>query len=203
MRYKATGLAGSWLRLLLLQAALPTAGNAVGSLELLFENFKALPLGLGCFSFLFLKALSLLVVLCRYKRTTAEDLAASGALFDVVVASEVIEHVRKPADFLAVLAQLARPGGQVIISTLNRTPASYALAIVGAEYVTGLVPRGTHNWKKFLTPQELAMASNSAGLVMEHCAGMEIRLTGRDLVLTDSLDVNYIVQFTKVVQQQQ
>ena len=115
----------------------------------------------------------------------------------MVVASEVIEHVRKPADFLAVLAQLTKPGGQVIISTLNRTPASYALAIVGAEYVTGLVPKGTHNWKKFLTPQELAMAASGARLVMEHCAGMEVRLTARELVLTESLDVNYIVQFSK------
>lgn len=93
--------------------------------------------------------------------------------FDVVVASEVIEHVRDPAAFLSTLAALARPQtGQVVISTLNRTAAALALAVVGAERVAGLVPVGTHDWRRFLTPQELAMLADGAGLEVAMMAGM-------------------------------
>jgi polyprenyldihydroxybenzoate methyltransferase/3-demethylubiquinol 3-O-methyltransferase len=110
-----------------------------------------------------------------YRCAPAEALAASEAgAFDVVVSSEVIEHVRAPADFVKTLAALAAPGGRgrVVVSTLNRTPQAYALAIVGAEYLTGLVPKGTHDWTKFITPQELAMMSSDAGLELEQIAGM-------------------------------
>jgi 2-polyprenyl-3-methyl-5-hydroxy-6-metoxy-1,4-benzoquinol methylase len=93
--------------------------------------------------------------------------------FDVVVASEVIEHVRDPAAFLSALAALSRPRtGQVVISTLNRTAAALALAVVGAEHVAGLVPVGTHDWRRFLTPQELAMLAEGAGLEVAMMAGM-------------------------------
>ncbi|KIZ01919.1 hypothetical protein MNEG_6040 [Monoraphidium neglectum] len=152
-----------------------------------------------------------------YRRCSAEDeLAAAAAegrvAYDVVVASEVIEHVRSPGEFLKTLAALAgaggsgdgasggggsgggRGGGRVVISTLNRTPAAFALAVVGAEYVTGLVPRGTHDWSKFITPQELALMASDAGLEVEQVAGMgldPLRRGGR-FVLTDDLGVNYI-----------
>lgn len=78
----------------------------------------------------------------RYEYVTAEQLAADGKQYDLVVASEVIEHVRRPADFMSTLTQLTAPGGQVVITTLNRTPRSFLLAIAGAEYVLSLVPRG-------------------------------------------------------------
>jgi len=134
----------------------------------------------------------------RYRRAPAEALAASETErggFDVVIASEVIEHVRAPGEFVKTLAALARPGGRgrVIISTLNRTPQAYALAIVGAEYLTGLVPRGTHHWSKFITPQELGMMAADAGLELEQVAGMVMGVGGAGRFgLSDDVGVNYI-----------
>lgn len=131
-----------------------------------------------------------------YLAAPAEALAASEAgAFDAVVASEVIEHVRAPGAFLATLAALTKPRGAVVISTLNRTPASYALAIVGAEYVTRVVPPGTHDWGRFVTPQELAMMGADAGLGLHQIAGMvldPLRRGGPRFALRDDLSVNYI-----------
>ena len=81
---------------------------------------------------------------------------AAGETFDAVVCLEVVEHVPDPAAFIATIAQLIRPGGMLVVSTLNRTWKSYALAIVAAEYVLGWLPRGTHDWNRFVTPDELA-----------------------------------------------
>ncbi|KAF8069466.1 COQ3 [Scenedesmus sp. PABB004] len=131
-----------------------------------------------------------------YRRATLEALVAEGASFDVVMASEVIEHVRRPAGFLASLAAAAAPGGQVLVTTLNRTPASYALAIVGAEYVARVVPAGTHSWSRFITPQELGMMAADAGLRLELLAGMAMRPGGR-FALTDDVGVNYAALFSK------
>jgi 2-polyprenyl-6-hydroxyphenyl methylase/3-demethylubiquinone-9 3-methyltransferase len=100
-----------------------------------------------------------------YRATTAEDLAATGATFDLVTCLEVIEHVPDQAAFVATIASLLKPGGLVVFSTLNRSPKSYALAIVGAEYVLGWVPRGTHDWRRFVTPEELRRYAEKAGLV--------------------------------------
>ncbi|MGQ4275360.1 bifunctional 2-polyprenyl-6-hydroxyphenol methylase/3-demethylubiquinol 3-O-methyltransferase UbiG [Terrihabitans sp. B22-R8] len=99
-----------------------------------------------------------------YQARPAEDLVAKGHTFDVVIASEVIEHVTDPAGFVKTLARLARPGGLVLVSTINRTAKSYALAIVGAEYVLRWVPRGTHDWKRFVRPSELRLHCRAAGL---------------------------------------
>ncbi|KAI8467441.1 MAG: S-adenosyl-L-methionine-dependent methyltransferase [Monoraphidium minutum] len=122
-----------------------------------------------------------------------------GAPYDVVVASEVIEHVRAPAEFLKTLAALAGArggggGGRVVVSTLNRTPAAFALAIAGAEYAAALVPRGTHEWSKFITPGELAMMAAGAGLELEQIVGMGLEplRSGARFVLTEDLGVNYI-----------
>jgi 2-polyprenyl-6-hydroxyphenyl methylase / 3-demethylubiquinone-9 3-methyltransferase len=91
-----------------------------------------------------------------YRAVRAEALAAAGESFDVVLALEVVEHVPDVAAFLSVAASLVRPGGLLILSTLNRTLKSYALAIVGAEYVLRWLPVGTHQWNRFVTPEELA-----------------------------------------------
>ncbi len=99
-----------------------------------------------------------------YRATTAEDLAATGATFDLITCLEVIEHVPDQKAFVATIASLLKPGGLVVFSTLNRTPKSYALAIVGAEYVLGWVPRGTHDWQKFVTIGELNDYCSAAGL---------------------------------------
>ena len=106
-----------------------------------------------------------------YRATTAEALLAEGRQFDAVIASEVIEHVAEPRTFVRTLAGLARPGGLVLISTLNRTPKSFALAIVGAEYVLRWVPTGTHDWRKFVTPAELRRHVGAAGLRVENLTG--------------------------------
>lgn len=137
----------------------------------------------------------------RYQQTTLEDLVAAGggaASFDVVMASEVIEHVKRPQQFMASLAAATAPGGQVFVTTLNRTPASYALAIVGAEYLLRLVPAGTHSWTKFITPQELAMMAGDAGLRLQLLSGMVLQPRSDQFSLSEQdLGVNYAALLQK------
>ncbi len=99
-----------------------------------------------------------------YRHTTAEDMAAAGEQFDVVLNMEVVEHVSDPAGFLTASQHLLRPGGLLICSTINRNPKSYAMAILGAEVVMRWLPRGTHEWNKFITPDELFDLLRQAGL---------------------------------------
>jgi len=121
-----------------------------------------------------------------YRVGTAEDLLAEGAHFDAVTALEVIEHVPDPASFVQVLGKMLVP------STLNRTPASFAAAIVGAEFLARLLPVGTHNWRRFVTPAELAQAMRAAGLRPADMAGMAPDLMRGGWRETRSLAVNYI-----------
>jgi len=123
-----------------------------------------------------------------YRATTAESLAASGERFDVVLAMEVIEHVADVNLFVKSCADLLAPGGVLFLATLNRTPKSFAMAIVGAEYVLRWLPRGTHNWRQFLRPSELTAAVRAHGLDMRHLTGVtynpltdEFKLNARDL----------------------
>ncbi|WP_171241132.1 bifunctional 2-polyprenyl-6-hydroxyphenol methylase/3-demethylubiquinol 3-O-methyltransferase UbiG [Ruegeria sp. HKCCA5491] len=99
-----------------------------------------------------------------YRHTTAEDMAAAGEQFDVVLNMEVVEHVADPLGFLTASQQLLKPGGLLICSTINRNPKSYAMAIFGAEVVMRWLPRGTHEWNKFITPDELFDLLRQAGL---------------------------------------
>lgn len=99
-----------------------------------------------------------------YRNTTAEALAASGEQFDVVLNMEVVEHVADPLAYLTACQELLKPGGLMICSTINRNPKSYAMAIFGAEVVMRWLPRGTHEWKKFITPDELVALIANAGL---------------------------------------
>lgn len=126
-----------------------------------------------------------------YRAETAEALLAEGKTFDVVVASEVIEHVNDPAAFIGVLAGLAKPGGLVLLSTLNRTMKSFALAIVGAEYVLRWLPRGTHDWEKFVTPREMASFAKRAGLTPGDTRGMIYNPLKREWHLGRDSSVNY------------
>lgn len=107
-----------------------------------------------------------------YRVAAAEQLLAEGASFDVVVASEVVEHVNDAPGFIATLAGLVRPGGLVLLSTINRTWLAHALVIVGAEYVLRWLPRGTHDYDRFVTPAELAAAARAAGLEPEAPKGI-------------------------------
>jgi 2-polyprenyl-6-hydroxyphenyl methylase/3-demethylubiquinone-9 3-methyltransferase len=126
-----------------------------------------------------------------YRCTTAEALAAAGETFDAVLAMEVIEHVRDPGAFLRTAGSLVAPGGRLVVATLNRTLKSYALAIVGAEYVLGWVARGTHDWHKFLTPAEVAAMLRKAGFTVSDRTGVSYDVLSRRWRLSNDMDVNY------------
>jgi 2-polyprenyl-6-hydroxyphenyl methylase/3-demethylubiquinone-9 3-methyltransferase len=128
-----------------------------------------------------------------YRVETAESLVRRRRRFDVVLALEIVEHVTDPTIFLGACGALARPGGAFIGATLNRTPQSYALAIIGAEYLFGWLPRGTHDWSRFLRPSEFVLGLRRAGLVATRLRGLRYRLTSGDWVLTEDLSVNYMV----------
>lgn len=129
-----------------------------------------------------------------YRETTAEALVEAGERFDAVLALEVVEHVADPDLFLAACSRLVRPGGLLILSTLNRTPKAYAMAVVGAEYVLRWLPRGTHSWRKFLKPSELAAYLRPHGMVVRDVAGIVYDLVGGRFRLDPrDLDVNYLM----------
>ena len=128
-----------------------------------------------------------------YRTGTAEELAAEGAKFDVVLAMEVVEHVDNVSDFIATVASLVAPGGIACFSTLNRTAKSFALAIVGAEYVLRWVARGTHRWEQFVTPLELTGALRRAGFVVTAKRGMSFDPLRREWKLSEDLSVNYFL----------
>lgn len=118
--------------------------------------------------------------------------------FDVVLALEIIEHVNDPAAFAAQCARLCKDGGLVIFSTLNRTPKSYALGIIAAEYLLRWVPQGTHRWKKFVKPHELAQYARNAGLKPIETSGLIFHpLKGEFVMSTTDLDVNYFMVLQK------
>lgn len=133
-----------------------------------------------------------------YRLCSSRELAGSeAAAFDIVCCMELIEHVPDPAALVADLAALLKPGGRVFVSTLNRTPASFAAAIIGAEYVARLLPRGTHDYRQFLKPSELAALLRGAGLVLDDIAGMAYNPLGRKAWLTRHTAVNYLVAASK------
>ncbi len=129
-----------------------------------------------------------------YRAATAEVLASEGSKFDVVIASEVIEHVTDISSFLRTCRALCKPRGLLIISTLNRTSKSYALAIVAAEHILGLAPRGTHDWKKFIKPEELEAAVRQAGFEVGRLSGIVFKpLMGVWSLSDRDLSINYIL----------
>jgi 2-polyprenyl-6-hydroxyphenyl methylase/3-demethylubiquinone-9 3-methyltransferase len=128
----------------------------------------------------------------HYRAALVEDLVAEGRTFDCVLCLEVIEHVPDVAAFLATCAKLVRPGGLMILSTINRTLKSYALAIVGAEYVLRWLPVGTHQWDRFVTPDELARHAEAAGLAMSAREGLVYNPLTDAWSLSQDLDVNYM-----------
>ncbi|QRG09866.1 bifunctional 2-polyprenyl-6-hydroxyphenol methylase/3-demethylubiquinol 3-O-methyltransferase UbiG [Xanthobacter dioxanivorans] len=128
-----------------------------------------------------------------YLPVTAEELAARGARFDVVVALEVVEHVADVGLFVRTAGQLVAEGGVLVLSTLNRTAKSFALAIVGAEYVLRWLPPGTHRWEKFITPEELEATLAAAGFCAHEKVGMAYGPISGDFRLTEDLSVNYFM----------
>jgi 2-polyprenyl-6-hydroxyphenyl methylase/3-demethylubiquinone-9 3-methyltransferase len=129
-----------------------------------------------------------------YRLSSAEALAASEPeAFDVVTCMEMLEHVPDPAAVVAACARLLKPGGRLFLSTINRTPLAFALAIVGAEYVMGLLPKGTHHYAKFLRPSELAAALRAAGLNLRDVRGMHYDPLLRRARLRHNTSVNYVM----------
>jgi 2-polyprenyl-6-hydroxyphenyl methylase/3-demethylubiquinone-9 3-methyltransferase len=128
-----------------------------------------------------------------YRATTAEELAAADERFDIVLAMEVVEHVIDVPGFVATCAGMVRPGGLMIAATLNRTMKSFALAIVGAEYVLRWLPRGTHQWDRFVTPEELERAIEQGGLQVIGERGVVYNLLADRWQLSSDMDVNYMV----------
>ena len=133
-----------------------------------------------------------------YRSITAEDLAEQEpAGFDVVTCMELLEHVPDPASIVAACAKLARPGGLAVFSTINRNPKAYALAVIGGEYLLRLLPRGTHDYARFLKPSELAGFARRAGLESDSLIGMTYNPLTRTYRLEADASVNYIATFRR------
>ncbi len=132
-----------------------------------------------------------------YRAATAEELAAAGEAFDVVLAMEVVEHVADLGAFLDACAALVRPGGAMVVATLTRTAKAFALAVVGAEYVLGWLPRGTHDWRRFVRPSELARGLRGRGLAVEVLAGLAYDPLTGGWALSRDLAVNYMAFATR------
>ena len=132
-----------------------------------------------------------------YRATTIEALAAAGERFDIVLAMEVVEHVADLALFVRLCAEMVKPGGLMVVATINRTLKSCALAIVGAEYVLRWLPRGTHQWGKFVTPKELIDALEQHGMLLLDETGVIYDLFADRWRLSSDMDVNYMVTAEK------
>jgi 2-polyprenyl-6-hydroxyphenyl methylase/3-demethylubiquinone-9 3-methyltransferase len=133
-----------------------------------------------------------------YREGSAESLARERpASFDVVTCMEMLEHVPEPAAVVQACAALVKPGGWAFFSTINRNPKAFALAIVGAEYLLGLLPRGTHEYAKFIKPSELAAHCRSAGLAVHEVLGMTYNPFSRTAKLGTDTDVNYLLACRK------
>jgi len=133
-----------------------------------------------------------------YRVQAVEALAAEApASFDAVTCMEMLEHVPDPGAIISACAALLKPGGQLFVSTLNRTPAAFALAIVGAEYVARLLPRGTHQYRDFIRPSELAAWLREAGLALDDVSGMAYEPWANRARLVSRTDVNYLGAATK------
>jgi 2-polyprenyl-6-hydroxyphenyl methylase/3-demethylubiquinone-9 3-methyltransferase len=137
-------------------------------------------------------------VAAEYRLVPVEELASErpGA-FDLVTCMEMLEHVPDPSASIHALAALVKPGGNVIVSTLNRSPLAFAVAIVGAEYIARVLPRGTHEYMKFIRPSELARWGRAAGLGLQDLTGISYNPLTRSFRLSTNTDVNYLAHFTR------
>jgi 2-polyprenyl-6-hydroxyphenyl methylase/3-demethylubiquinone-9 3-methyltransferase len=133
-----------------------------------------------------------------YRRSTAEDLAAAEpAHYDLVTCLEMLEHVPDPSQVIRSCAELVKPGGDVVFSTINRNPKSFVFAIVGAEYVLNLLPKGTHEYAKFIKPSELDEWARDAGLQLRASTGLHYNPLTREYSLGGNLDVNYLMHYKR------
>ncbi len=133
-----------------------------------------------------------------YQRITAEEMATQhpGA-FDTVTCLEMLEHVPDPASVIQACAELVKPGGDIFFSTINRNPKAYMLAIIGAEYLLRMLPRGTHDYRKFIRPSEMERWARAAGLQLQDLTGMTYNPLTGEYTLGNDVDVNYLAWFRK------
>ncbi len=129
----------------------------------------------------------------EYRCSTAEDLAATGCRFDLIVNMEVVEHVADVDHFMEASCALVKPGGAMAMATLNRTPKAFLMAVVGAEYVLGWLPRGTHDWRRFLRPSELVRRLRANGMAVTEIAGVTYNPLNDRWRRSPDLDVNYML----------
>ena len=130
----------------------------------------------------------------EYRNITAEALAAEApASFDVITCMEMLEHVPEPASVIAACAQLVKPGGHLFFSTINRTPKGYLFAVIGAEYLLQMLPKGTHDYQKFIRPHEMDAWMRAAGLEMQDLSGMSYNPFTRRYSLGKDIEVNYLI----------
>lgn len=133
-----------------------------------------------------------------YQQSTAEDFAeAHPAAFDVISCMEMLEHVPEPASVINACFNLCKPGGSIYFSTINRNPKSYALAIVGAEYILNMLPKGTHEYNKFIKPSELDEWAQQAGLELINISGVDYNPLTRLFRQSQNVDVNYMVHYKR------
>jgi 2-polyprenyl-6-hydroxyphenyl methylase/3-demethylubiquinone-9 3-methyltransferase len=135
----------------------------------------------------------------NYRKITAEELAEQEAgKYDIVTCLEMLEHVPDPASVISACAKLAKPGGHLYFSTINRNPKAYLFAVVGAEYLLNLLPKGTHEYDKFIKPSEMAQCIRQAGLLMDDITGMTYNpLTKVYRLNPNNVDINYLVHAVK------
>lgn len=134
----------------------------------------------------------------EYRQTGAEAMAEQHAgQYDIVTCMEMLEHVPDPTETIAACAKLVKPGGDIFFSTINRNPKSFLFAIIGAEYVLRLLPKGTHEYRNFIQPSELEAWSRHAGLTLNHMTGMSYNPLTRRYWLGRDVDVNYMMHFVK------
>ncbi|MGB4812362.1 MAG: bifunctional 2-polyprenyl-6-hydroxyphenol methylase/3-demethylubiquinol 3-O-methyltransferase UbiG [Methylophilaceae bacterium] len=134
-----------------------------------------------------------------YRLISVEQIAEEApASFDVVTCMEMLEHVPDPASVVAACAKLVKPNGSVFFSTINRNPKAYLLAVIGAEYVLNMLPKGTHDYAKFIKPSELALMMRNADLILQATTGMQYNPLTKIYSLGDDVSVNYILQAAKI-----
>jgi 2-polyprenyl-6-hydroxyphenyl methylase/3-demethylubiquinone-9 3-methyltransferase len=134
----------------------------------------------------------------RYELISAEEMAArEPGQYDVVTCMEMLEHVPDPASIVKAAATLVKPGGHVFFSTINRNPKAYLFAVIGAEYLLRMLPKGTHDYAKFITPAELSQFIREAGLQVDSLKGMTYNPLTKIYALNQNTDVNYMVACTR------
>ena len=134
-----------------------------------------------------------------YQQVTAEDIADQQAgQYDIVTCMEMLEHVPSPSSVIAACSKLVKPGGHIFFSTINRNPKAFVLAIVGAEYILNMLPKGTHEYAKFIRPSELEAWARHQGLELKDVSGMTYNPLFQSYKLGKDVDVNYLMHFTKV-----